>query len=157
MVLEKKPTPDLQLEALRRAGHQLQGALKKEKTADVFVQKNLTGNSEAAPSTLAEGLFLTAYEFAGYKTDEKSRAAAALTRLTLVGDAATPAQVNELQHLLEGVLFARDLVNAPLNKLKCRGSWPSDLAEGRRRGQATPPKSWIWPASRACAWAACWP
>ena len=77
VVLEKKPTPDLQFEALRRAGHQLQGALKKEKTADVFVQ-NLSGNSEAA-LTLAEGLFLAAYEFAGYKTDEKSRAAAALT------------------------------------------------------------------------------
>ena len=118
VVLEKKPTPDLQLEALRRAGHQLQGLLKKEKTTEVFIQ-NLSEN-KAAALTLAEGLFLAAYEFAGYKTDAKSRAAAPLTRLTLVGEAATPAQVTELQHLLEGVVFARDLVNAPLNKLNAQ-------------------------------------
>ena len=115
VVLEKKPTPDLQLEALRRAGHQLQGALKKEKTAEVFIQ-NLRENAEAA-LTLAEGLFLAAYEFEGYKTDAKSRATAPLTRITLVGEAPTPLRITELQHLLEGVAFARDLVNAPLNKL----------------------------------------
>ena len=118
VVLEKKPTPDLQLEALRRAGHQLQGLLKKEKTAEVFIQ-NLSKNAEAA-LTLAEGLFLAAYEFEGYKTDAKSRAAAPLVRITLVGEAPTPLQVTQLQHLLEGVLFARDLVNAPLNKLNAQ-------------------------------------
>ncbi|MEJ7664389.1 MAG: peptidase M17 [Hymenobacter sp.] len=72
------------------------------------------------PLQLAEGLFLAAYEFAGYKTDAKSRAAASLTRLTLAGAAATPAQVTELQNLLEGAVFARDLVNAPLNKLNAQ-------------------------------------
>ena len=35
VVLEKKATPNLQLEALRQAGHQLQAALKKEKTSEV--------------------------------------------------------------------------------------------------------------------------
>jgi len=91
VVLEKKPTPDLQLEALRKAGHQLQGLLKKEKTAALFVQ-NLSDNPDAA-RTLAEGLFLAAYQFEGYKTDKKSRAAASLTTINLVGDAATEAQV----------------------------------------------------------------
>ncbi|QKG56741.1 leucyl aminopeptidase [Hymenobacter sp. BRD128] len=118
VVLEKKVSPDLQFEALRKAGHHLQGLLKKEKTATVFVH-NLSGVPEAALA-LAEGLFLSAYQFAGYKTDEKSRQAAPLTTISLVGDAATAAQVTELQHVLEGVAFARDLVNAPLNKLNAQ-------------------------------------
>jgi leucyl aminopeptidase len=115
VALEAKRTPDLQLEALRKAGHQLQAALKHEKTAEVFVH-NLSDNPDAA-LTLAEGLFLSAYEFEGYKTDEKSRQPAVLTRVALVGDAATEAQITALQNLLEGVAFARDLVNAPVNKL----------------------------------------
>ena len=118
VVLEKKPTPALQLEALRKAGHHLQGLLKKEKTPEVFIQ-NLSDMPEAALA-LAEGLFLSAYQFAGYKTDEKARAAPLLTTINLVGAAATAAQVGELQHLLEGVAFARDLVNAPLNKLNAQ-------------------------------------
>ncbi|MDJ0363904.1 leucyl aminopeptidase [Hymenobacter sp. H14-R3] len=118
VVLEEKRTADLALEALRKAGHQLQGALKKEKTAEVFIQ-NLSENTDAALA-LAEGLFLSAYEFEGYKTDEKSRQAAALTTVSLVGDAATGAQITTMQNVLEGVAFARDLVNAPLNKLNAQ-------------------------------------
>ena len=118
VALEAKTTPELQLEALRKAGHQLAAALKKEKTAEVFLQ-NLSALPEAA-LTLAEGLFLSAYQFEGYKTDEKSRATAPLTTITLVGEAATEAQVSELQHLLEGVVLARDLVNMPLNKLNAQ-------------------------------------
>jgi leucyl aminopeptidase len=118
VVLEKKASPDLQLEALRKAGHQLHAALKKEKTAAIFIQ-NLSEISEAALA-LAEGLFLSAYQFEGYKTDEKSRQAAPLAIITLVGSAATETQATALQHVLEGVAFARDLVNAPLNKLNAQ-------------------------------------
>jgi leucyl aminopeptidase len=135
VVLEKKRTADLQLEALRKAGHQLHGLLKKEKTTAVFVH-NLSENPEAA-RTLAEGLFLSGYQFEGYKTDEKSRQEPALATISLVGDAATEAQVTELQHLLEGVAFARDLVNAPLNKLNAQ-QFADRLAEaGDEAGYAT--------------------
>jgi leucyl aminopeptidase len=135
VVLEKKPTPDLTLEALRKAGHQLQGQLKKEKTVEVFIH-NLSENAEAA-LTLAEGLFLSAYEFEGYKTDEKSRKPAALTRITLVGDAASEAQVTELQNVLEGVVFARDLVNAPLNKLNAQQLAERFAEAGDKAGYTT--------------------
>jgi leucyl aminopeptidase len=118
VVLEEKRTPELQLEALRKAGHQLHAALKKEKTEAVYLQ-NLSNLLEAA-LILAEGLFLSAYEFEGYKTDEKSRAAAPLTSIALVGEAASETQVTELQHLLEGVALARDLVNMPVNKLNAQ-------------------------------------
>ena len=118
VVLEEKATPDLQLEALRKAGHELHAALKKEKTAEVFIQ-NLTENPAAA-LTLAEGLWLAAYQFEGYKTEEAARATAPLASIALVGEAATAAQLTALQHLLEGVALARDLVNAPLNKLNAQ-------------------------------------
>lgn len=135
VVPEKKRTADLQLEALRKAGHQLHGLLKKEKTATVFVH-NLSDHAEAALA-LAEGLFLSAYQFEGYKTDEKSRQAPALATITLVGEAATEARVTELQHVLEGVAFARDLVNAPLNKLNAQ-QFADRLAEaGDQAGYAT--------------------
>jgi leucyl aminopeptidase len=134
-VLEKKASPDLQLEALRKAGHQLQAALKKEKTAAVFIQ-NLSNNSDAGLA-LAEGLFLAAYEFEGYKTDEKSRQAAPLATITLVGDAATEARATELQHVLDGVTFARDLVNMPLNKLNAQQFADRLAAAGDEAGYTT--------------------
>ena len=71
VVLEEKRTADLQLEALRKAGRQLQAALKKEKTAEIFLH-NLSENSGAALA-LAEGLFLSAYESKATKRT-KSRA-----------------------------------------------------------------------------------
>ncbi len=115
VALADKPTPAQVAEALRRSGHTLHGLLKTEKVAEVFIH-NLTETPNAA-LLLAEGLALSAYRFEGYKTDAKSRTAATLTTLSLVGDAATPAEITELSGLLQGVMLARDLVNAPLNKL----------------------------------------
>lgn len=115
VVLTDKPTAAQVAEQLRRAGHTLYGQLKTEKVAEVFID-NLSGMPNAA-LLLAEGLALTAYQFEGYKTDEKSRKAPALTHLYLVDKAATAAQIHELDGLLQGVILARDLVNAPLNKL----------------------------------------
>ena len=118
VVLADKPTPAQVLEKARRAGHELHGRLKKERSAEVFVQD--AAENPAAALALAEGLALSAYQFEGYKTDEKSRKPAALTRVVLVGAAADAAAVARLQGLLGGVTLARDLVNAPLNKLNAQ-------------------------------------
>ncbi|MDB5236622.1 MAG: peptidase [Hymenobacter sp.] len=115
VVLANKPTPGQVAEALRRSGHTLHGLLKKEKTGEVFIH-NLSENAQAG-LLLAEGLALSAYHFEGYKTDEKSRKAPALTKISLVGKAASATDLTALDGLLQGVLLARDLVNAPLNKL----------------------------------------
>lgn len=115
VVLADKPTPAQVAELLRRAGYTLHGQLKAEKIAEVFIE-NHSDNSNAA-LLLAEGLALSAYQFEGYKTDEKSRQAPALKTVYLVGNAATAAQIRELDGLLQGVILARDLVNAPVNKL----------------------------------------
>ncbi|UYZ64420.1 leucyl aminopeptidase family protein [Hymenobacter weizhouensis] len=113
MVAEAKKTPELAAEALRRAGHQLHGHLKTAKVPHLYVH-DLTGTG-ALP--LAEGLALTAYQFEGYKTDEKSRRPADLQELTLIGDAVTAEQVRELDGVLRGVFLARDLVNMPYSHL----------------------------------------
>ena len=115
VVLADKPTPGQVAEQLRRAGHTLVGLLKTEKVAEVFIQ-NLSDNSNAA-LLLAEGLALTAYQFEGYKTDEKSRKAPDLKTVYLVNGNTPVAKIHELHNLLAGVQLARDLVNAPLNKL----------------------------------------
>ena len=115
VVLADKPTPGQVAEALRRNAHTLHGKLKAEKVAELFIH-NLSETKDAG-LLLAEAIALSAYHFEGYKTDEKSRKAAALTKVSLVGDAATAAELTELDGLLQGVFLARDLVNAPLNKL----------------------------------------
>ena len=115
VVLADKPTPGQVAEQLRRAGHTLVGLLKTDKVAEVFIQ-NLSKNPNAA-LLLAEGLALTAYQFEGYKTDEKSRKAPDLTKVFLINGKTSVAKIHELQNLLAGVQLARDLVNAPLNKL----------------------------------------
>ncbi|GAA4363321.1 hypothetical protein GCM10023185_31950 [Hymenobacter saemangeumensis] len=115
VVLTNKPTPERVAEALRRSGHSLHAQLKAEKVAELYIH-NLSGRGDAG-LLLAEGLALTAYQFEGYKTDEKSRKAPTLTQVALVGDAATAESIKELDGIIKGVTLARDLVNAPLNKL----------------------------------------
>lgn len=134
-VLADKPTPEQVAEALRRSGHALHGFLKKEKVAEVFIH-NLSSISDAA-LLLAEGLALSAYHFEGYKTDAKSRAAATLTAVSVVGEAATPAAVAELDGLLQGVFLARDLVNAPVNKLNAVQLAESIATAGDQAGYTT--------------------
>ena len=115
VVLADKPTTAQVAEQLRRAGHTLHGQLKAEKVAEAFIE-----NHSATPNAallLAEGLALTAYQFEGYKTDEKSRKAPALETVYLVNGQTSVAKIHELSNLVAGVQLARDLVNAPLNKL----------------------------------------
>ncbi|WBA42711.1 leucyl aminopeptidase family protein [Hymenobacter canadensis] len=116
VVAADKKTPALAAEALRKSGHQLHAQLKADKVRNLFIQDLTDGG--ALP--LAEGLALTAYQFEGYKTGEKSRQAAALESVTLVGPHLSDERVQELQHVLDGVFLTRDLVNAPLNKLNAQ-------------------------------------
>ncbi|RSK34607.1 leucyl aminopeptidase family protein [Hymenobacter metallilatus] len=113
IVAEEKKTPALSAEALRKAGHQLHAHLKADKIVELYIC-DLT-HTGALP--LAEGLALTAYQFEGYKTDEKSKKLATLQQLTLVGPGLTAEQVQELDGVLQGVYLARDLVNMPYSHL----------------------------------------
>ena len=135
VVLADKPTPEQVAEALRRSGHTLHGQLKKEKLAELFIH-NLSDTPDAAP-LLAEGVALSAYQFEGYKTDAKSRKAASLTTVFVVGDAASPTATTQLDGLLQGVFLARNLVNAPLNKLNALQLAESIATAGDEAGYTT--------------------
>ncbi|MBD2767827.1 leucyl aminopeptidase [Hymenobacter sp. BT664] len=135
VVLADKPTPEQVAEALRRSGHTLHGHLKREKVTEVFIH-NLSQTPDA-DLLLAEGLALSAYQFEGYKTDAKSRTAATLTTVSVVGEAAAPAAVAELDGLLQGVFLARNLVNAPVNKLNAVQLAEHIAAAGDQAGYAT--------------------
>ncbi|MCB2376663.1 leucyl aminopeptidase [Hymenobacter sp. BT635] len=116
IVAAAKVTTHLVAEAVRKSGHQLHAQLKADKVAELYVQ-DLSGHADSTLAlALVEGLALTAYQFEGYKTDEKSKEAAKLTRISVVGGV-TDEELQELDGVLQGVFLARDLVNAPLNKL----------------------------------------
>ncbi|GGF10581.1 leucyl aminopeptidase family protein [Hymenobacter cavernae] len=115
VVAAKKATPDLVAEELRKTGYQLHALLKATKVQELYIRDLTTAGTAALP--LAEGIYLTAYQFEGYKTDAKSKAPARLARLILTGAGVSAEQVQELEGLLQGVYLTRDLVNAPLNKL----------------------------------------
>ncbi|MCC2545158.1 leucyl aminopeptidase [Hymenobacter sp. BT175] len=133
VVAADKPTPALVAEEMRKSGHQLHALLKAAKVAELFVQ-DFTG-SGALP--LAEGICLSAYQFAGYRTDEKSKAPAVLTKLTVVGEGATPEALKELDGLLQGVFLARDLVNMPLSHLNATQFAERMAAAGEEAGYET--------------------
>jgi leucyl aminopeptidase len=113
--VEGKTTAHLAAEALRKSGFQLHAHLKADKVQTLYINDLTDTDSGALP--LAEGLAMTAYQFEGYKTDEKAKKAPVLEKLVLVSAGITAEQVQELAGVLEGVFLARNLVNAPLNKL----------------------------------------
>ncbi|MBC6609446.1 leucyl aminopeptidase [Hymenobacter sp. BT507] len=135
VVVANKPTPTLTAEALRKSGHQLHARLKTDKVATLYVQDLTADTTGALP--LAEGIALSAYQFAGYKTDEKSQQAPTLTQLYLTGSAFTTQLVQELQAVVEGVFLARDLVNAPYNKLNATQFAERMAAAGEEAGFQT--------------------
>ena len=135
VVAATKATPELVAEDLRRAGHKLLALLKADKTRELFILDLTTDGTGALP--LAEGIYLTAYQFAGYKTDEQSTKPAILTRLTLTGASVTAEAVRELEGLLQGVSLARDLVNEPLNRLNATQFAERMAAAGNEVGYHT--------------------
>ncbi|SHI82520.1 leucyl aminopeptidase [Hymenobacter daecheongensis DSM 21074] len=116
VVASAKGSAHLIAEAMRKSGHQLHALLKADKVTELYVEDLSESADGALALALAEGIYLSAYEFEGYKTDEKSKKPAALTRVLLTGAASAEA-IQELDYLLQGVCLARDLINAPLNKL----------------------------------------
>ncbi|SNC64763.1 leucyl aminopeptidase [Hymenobacter gelipurpurascens] len=113
VVAEAKKTADLTAEALRKAGNKLHALLKTDKIPELFIN-DLTPDGALA---LAEGIALSAYQFEGYKTDEKSKKTPDLQLITLVGPQLSTEKVQELDGVLQGVYLARDLVNMPYSHL----------------------------------------
>ncbi|PSR53742.1 peptidase M17 [Adhaeribacter arboris] len=110
LVTTRKPAFYSYHEELRKAGFNLQKLLQADKTEAIYLA-DLTGSK--ASFYLAEGLFLSNYQYDKYKTDKSS--ASTLQNIIITDSSIAEAEVNELNNLLHGVYLARDLVNEPHN------------------------------------------
>ena len=95
-------------EDLRKAGHQLQKVLKEDRIAAIQLSDR---TASKASYYVAEGLFLSNYEFIKHKTDKSG--ASALQQITITDQTVSEKEVGELSVILTGVCLARDLVNEP--------------------------------------------
>lgn len=97
-------------EELRKAGFNLQKLLKADKIEEIQLS-DLTDSK--ASCYLAEGLFLSNYEFDKFKSDKSS--ATPLHTIVVTDSNIAEAEIIELNNLLHGVYLSRDLVNEPHN------------------------------------------
>ncbi|MHC5202872.1 leucyl aminopeptidase family protein [Myroides sp. LJL119] len=97
------------LEKMRVAGYQVRKILDKH-----ISQVTVVGNGEASLA-LCEGIALSNYQFLKYFKDKKEQEFA-LKTIFLVGNY-TQKQVNDLNHIIQAVYWARDMVNEPVSYL----------------------------------------
>lgn len=101
-------------EKLRRCGHKILSLLNERKLAKV----QLAG-SDADPSAIlafAEGMALGNYRFLKYKT-EQEKDQTYLAEINIHHQHLAPADVTNLQNLIDAVFLSRTLVNEPLSYL----------------------------------------
>ena len=101
-------------EQCRTAGADVASICNQQKITKIAVA-NESDEAEAAVH-VAEGLFLATYQFLKYRQDA-DKVRNSLTDIAILEDAATAAEVNELQHVLDAVCVARELINEPLSYL----------------------------------------
>jgi leucyl aminopeptidase len=97
-------------EELRKAGHQLQKLLKDDQVSAIQLSDR---SASKASYYVAEGLFLSNYEFNKFKTDKSK--VSPLQQIIVTDQTVSEKEVNELAQVLTGVCLARDLVNEPHN------------------------------------------
>jgi leucyl aminopeptidase len=102
-------------EHLRKAGDRLQGFLNEHKVRSIAVAG--TGD-DAALLAYAEGIALGSYRFIKYKTKVEERVTLENIRLCL--SSSGKKAVERLNAVIEGVCFARDLINEPNSYLSAR-------------------------------------
>ncbi|MBC7447299.1 MAG: leucyl aminopeptidase family protein [Hymenobacteraceae bacterium] len=108
----KPAIPELIREAVRKLGHQLHGLL----TTDHVAALHILPDDAVIPShalALTEGVALSTYTFAPFKTKPADPVLVPLAELTVVGADEDAAQW--LVAVLDGVFLARDLVNTPFS------------------------------------------
>lgn len=109
-----KKTGKAALEFMRNAAFKVFEMLKQAKAEEVEV----VDASDKAEMALAfvEGMALSNYQFTRYLIDSKDKIYA-LTTICLVSKRISPAEVQTLSNRIEGVYFARDMVNEPASFL----------------------------------------
>ncbi|BAX80383.1 leucyl aminopeptidase family protein [Labilibaculum antarcticum] len=102
------------LEKMRQLGFSLHTKIQESKISKIILQDYL--NHSEAILAFVEGVSLTNYQFLKYFTDTK-KTKHTLDNLTIHSDVVSEKQLNELEAVVEGVKFARELVNEPLSYL----------------------------------------
>jgi leucyl aminopeptidase len=100
------------LEYFRGAGHQLHKQLQKQKTGQITVVDK-TGSTENLMA-FVEGLALSQYQFLKYFRDGEKKEYKLKKIRVYDPERKLQAPLSELQHLVDGVFFARDLINEPV-------------------------------------------
>ncbi len=132
VVTTPKPTFYAYHEELRKAGFQLQKLLQADKVEIIYLS-DVTGSK--ASLYLAEGLFLSNYQFDKYKTD---KSLAFFFKNIVITDAAiAETEVTEWNNLLLGVYLTRDLVNEPHNYQSAEQLAETIVAVGEHAGFQT--------------------
>jgi leucyl aminopeptidase len=118
---------DLDVAALKDAMGSAASACQKQgiKSAAVLVPTSRSTHVRDAAEATCRGLLLASYDPGLYKTEEKERKKAALSRVSLLCDAKNAdtelkAGAARGNAMAAGVLFTRDLVNRPSNELTPR-------------------------------------
>lgn len=119
-------------EELRKAGFTLQKILKEGKVTQIQVTDHTAGK---ASYYLAEGLFLSNYEFVKFKSDKAGLST--LEQIIIVDQTVSEKEVQELQEILNGVCLARDLVNEPHNYQSAEQLSERMVAIGQEAGFTT--------------------
>jgi len=110
LVVAAKSNPNLYHEELRKAGHQLHKVIKDNKVKEIQLADS---TASKASYYVAEGLYLSNYEFYKYKTDQST--ASTFQDIVITDQTISEKEVSELNEVLAGVCLARDLVNEPHN------------------------------------------
>ena len=100
-----------QMEMARKAGSKFFDVLKAEKITTVQI---IGKTSESLILPFLEGLLLSAYSFSKYKKEKDDFT---LSKIELLDEQVTDAQLAELKNMMEAVFLARNLVNEPLSYL----------------------------------------
>jgi len=104
------------METCRRNGAAICKSLNRNRYDDVLIQN--IGAKRCTKMGVAEGIMLTNYEFKKYKTDAKFNT---LKTIWLMEGTACDDCVAMMNITVEATLFARDLVNEPVNHLNAEG------------------------------------
>lgn len=112
-ILSQGKDTDGALEDARLAGNDLLKELNHYKAESVLIENYGKNNMILA---FAEGLALGSYQFLKYFT-KSSKKEKQLTHIQISSEAATPAEVEELNYIIQSVFIARTLVNEPLSYL----------------------------------------
>jgi len=110
LVAATKANVNLYHEELRKAGHELHKHLKENKLTQVQLADC---TASKAAYYVAEGLYLSNYEFSKFKTDKAGLTT--LQEIVITDQIISEKEVAELNEILQGVCIARDLVNEPHN------------------------------------------